>query len=185
MLKKGLYLLFISLTLTILSACQALDFVNELFDQAESSLEDSSNQATEEVENIAELKNTEQFKKGALEHILEGELNHKNQAVGFHYDQLPTKKGEIIAGTKSAENKHGVYEAEVKVSGVEKTSNRGRSTFFPDKWSTQQVIDAINEAYDNRTFISGNTYEGLTADGMQIRMYLDQKDLIISAFPVY
>lgn len=134
---------------------------------------------------IEELQHVEYFRNGALEHILEGELNRHGQAVGYHYDQLPTKKGEIKSGTKSDLNEFGVYQAKVTVSGVEKTSNRGMSTFFPDEWDTQHVIDAINEAYDNRIFISGNAYEGLTDEGIIIHMYLDNNDKIISAFPIY
>ncbi len=68
---------------------------------------------------------------------------------------------------------------------VEKTSNEGNSTFFPDDWDTQEVVDAINEAYENRIFITGNTYEGLTDEGMMIRMYLNDQNKIISAFPIY
>src|SRR5690625_3845570 len=113
-----------------------------------------------EVTLMSELKRTDYFRPGALEHILEGELNRKGQAVGFHYDQLPTKKGEIIDGTKTNPNDYGVYEAKITVEGVEKTSNRGISSFFPDTWDTQDVVDAINEAYEMKQFISGNTYEG-------------------------
>jgi len=134
---------------------------------------------------ISELEQIENFRDGALEHILEGEINQKGQAVGFHYNQLPTKKGEIIEKTKTMPNDVGVYEAEVIVSGVEKQSNQGKSTFFPDEWDTQEVIDAINEAYEEKVLISGNTYEGLTSEGIVIRMYLDQNGKIISAFPIY
>lgn len=157
-------------------------------DMIEDLLSDTSEQsgtASGDVTAIDALTHTGYFRTGALEHILEGELNQKGQAVGFHYDQLPTKKGEIIEGTKTTDNEYGVYEAEVAVEGVDKTSNRGRSTFFPDAWDTQDVVDAINEVYDVRTFISGNTYEGLTEEGLLIRMYLDGQDRIISAFPVY
>lgn len=134
---------------------------------------------------IDELVRTDYFRPGALAHILEGEINSKGQAVGFHYDRLPTKKGEIISGTETDEDMNGVYEAEVKVQDVKKTGNKGKSTFFPDEWNTQEVVDAINEAYEARVFISGNTYEGLTGEDVIIRMYLDQNDKIISAFPVY
>lgn len=134
---------------------------------------------------IEDLVQTDNFREGALAHILEGEINGKGQAVGFHYDRLPTKKGEIIAGTETEKDKFGVYEAEVKVNKIEKKSNNGKSTFFPEEWNTQEVVDAINEAYEARTFISGNTYEGLTVEGIIIRMYLDHNNKIISAFPVY
>lgn len=149
-------------------------------------LEDTnSSDAITEVTPIEGLDDTDNFRPGALEHILEGELNRSGKAVGYHYDQLPSKKGEIIKGTETSPNEEGVYEAEVSVDGVTKESNRGRSTFFPDDWDTQDVVDAINEGYENRTFISGNTYEGLTEEGVLIRMYLDDQERIISAFPVY
>ena len=49
----------------------------------------------------------------------------------------------------------------------------------------QEVIDAINEAYDNRVFIEGtrNTYIGYAKNGLEIEMYIDAKGKIISAFP--
>lgn len=163
---------FITILMIIFSACSEINTV-----QNESELN--------EVTPISELENISYFQFGALEHILEGELNRKGKAVGFHYDRLPTKKGEIIEGTKTEENELGVYEAKVKVEGVRKTSNQGYSTFFPDDWDTQDVIDAINEAYENRVHVTGNTYEGLTKDGMIIRMYLNEEEKIISAFPIY
>src|SRR5699024_4377995 len=146
---------------------------------------DHNNDKEVAITSISDLENTDYFREGALEHILEGELNGRGQAVGFHYDGLASKKGEIIQGTRTDENEHGVFEAEVSVEGVKKESNRGRSSFFPDDWSAQDVIDSINEAYDSKEFLTGNTYEGLTDTGVVIRMYLDNKDKIISAFPVY
>ncbi len=151
-------------------------------------LEDSNTESDlheNDVTPLEELVQTDNFRPGALEHILEGELNRKGKAVGYHYDHLPSKKGKITEGTKTKPNQEGVYEAEVSVEGVNKESNNGQSSFFPDDWDTQDVVDAINEVYDHRTFISGNTYEGLTSEGVLIRMYIDEQERIISAFPVY
>lgn len=61
-----------------------------------------------------------------------------------------------------------------------------RSTFFPKHWNSQQVVDAINEAFDNKQLIRGtkNSYIGELSSGMQIEMYLDSATgKIISAFP--
>ena len=65
-----------------------------------------------------------------------------------------------------------------------KTANDGYSTFFPDAKSPQEVIDMINQAYDSKEFIEGtrNTYVGTTDNGMEITMFLDRNDKIISAF---
>lgn len=175
MMKKRLIIVAIFL-LTLLSSCALLDDVIDILAEDDHELN---------VTLIEDLQHIDYFRDGALEHILEGELNRKGQAVGFHYDNLPTKKGEIVSGTETDPNDYGVYEAKVTVNEIEKTSNRGLSTFFPDEWDTQEVIDAINEAYDNRTFVTGNTYEGLTEEGVIVHMYLDNNDKIISAFPIY
>lgn len=177
MIKKIIKLFFISFAMLFIVGCNVNDFIENVAETDQKELDS--------VTAIQDLKQTEYFRDGALEHILEGEINRKGQAVGFHFDRLPTKKGEIVEGTETDPNEFGVYEAKVIISDVEKTSNGGKSTFFPNDWDTQQVIDGINEAYDNKVYISGNTYEGLTADGMIIRMYLDQHEKIISAFPVY
>src|SRR5690625_689640 len=73
-----------------------------------------------EVLLIEDLVDIEHFRKGALEHILEGEINRNGEAVGFHYENLPTKKGEGIQGTRTDANEHGVYEAEIEVEGIKK-----------------------------------------------------------------
>lgn len=135
---------------------------------------------------IANLKNTQNFKDGALEHILEGEINKRGKAVGFHYEGLPSKKGIVLEGTKTIPNEFGVYTGNVKINGVPKVSNGGKSTFFPENWSAQEVVDAINEAFDNKKFVQGtmNTYRGKSLNGVKIEMYIENKtNKIISAFP--
>src|SRR5699024_11073718 len=83
---------------------------------------------------IEELEDIEHFRAVELPNIMEGELNKKGQDVGCQYDQLPTKKDEIVSGTETKPNEYGVNEAKIMVSDVEKKSNRGKSTFFPDEW---------------------------------------------------
>ena len=135
---------------------------------------------------IDNLKNVENFKSGALEHILEGQINATGKAVGFHYECMSTAKGKIIQGTESEPNKFGVYTAKVEVSGVPKAENGGYSSFFPKSWSAQDVVDGINQAYNNRVFKSGNEFYGYTSNEMKIEMYIDlNTKQIISAFPEY
>lgn len=176
-LKKTVILLF---SLCLLTACG----IQDIWDH-DNNTDDTSGSDTTGINSISDLRDTDNFRSGALAHILEGEINKHGDAVGFHYDGLPTKKGSVIQGTKTKPNEFGVYEAQVEVDGTVKTSNSGKSSLFPEDWNAQQVVDAINESYDEKTLITGNTYEGLTSDGMVIRMYLDQQNQIISAFPVY
>ena len=180
-MKKGIQMILITSVLALLTGCgDVFDFLLNDDTNNEQSMNDQRI-----ITPLDELTGTDIFQDGALEHILEGELNRKGSAVGYHYDHLPTKKGEIIQKTKTEEDSQGVYEAKVIVDGVEKTSNRGRSSFFPDDWDSQDVVNAIREAYEHREYLEGNTYEGLTKDGIIVQMYLNGNNEIISAFPVY
>ena len=49
------------------------------------------------VYNLDRLKHTEKFaSKDTIRHILEGEINKRGKAVGFHMENIPTKKGKVI-----------------------------------------------------------------------------------------
>lgn len=178
-IKKSLILLLSSLLIFTLYAC--------------SNTQSNSNTVTNEntqstITSIEQLTNTDNFRNGALEHILEGEVNKRGKAVGYHYEGLENTPGEVIEGTRSTPNEDGVYTAKVEVDGIAKTSNGGKSSFFPESWSAQDVVDNINEAYDNKIFIEGtdNTYRGECDEGVEIEMYIDNNSgKIISAFPIY
>ena len=137
--------------------------------------------AAEVVYDISKLNNTQNFQAGGLAHILEGELNKKGDAVGFHYEGMPNQKGRVIPGTEKGPNAQGVYTAKVEVAGVRKNSF---SSFFPKDWTPQQIVDAINEAYENRQLISGDKYSGISSSGIEIHMYLN-KNKITTAFPIF
>ena len=138
------------------------------------------------LDDLANLKHTENFTEKSLSHIFEGDLNRRGQSGGYHYDMVEGTSGSIIEGTKGPTlNDVGVYEARVEVDGIPKKANEGYSTFFPDHMSPQEVVDTINEAYETRQFKikTRNTYEGFSKNGMKITMYLDSDKKIISAYP--
>lgn len=147
--------------------------------------ENYSSQKNNEIESVDDLKQTENFRKHALAHIFEGEINRKGQAVGFHYEGFPTAKGKVINDSRTKENKVGVYEARVEISDIEKLSNQGKSSFFPNEFDAQKIVEEINIAYELKEHITGNTYEGLSNEEIVIRMYLDDRNKIISAYPIY
>ena len=138
------------------------------------------------MDDLAKLQYTETFTEKSLIHIFEGDINRKGRAGGYHYDMVEGTSGSIIEGTKSpALNDAGVYEAKVKVNGTLKKANGGKSTFFPDHMSPQEVVDTINEAYSNKVLSNGNEYIGKSSNGLKIGMYIRQSDgKIISAFPM-
>lgn len=138
------------------------------------------------LDDLANLKHTENFTEKSLSHIFEGDLNRRGQSGGYHYDMVEGTSGSIIEGTKGpALNDAGVYEARVEVDGIPKKANGGYSTFFPDHMSPQEVVDTINEAYSNKVLAYGNKYIGKSSNGLKIGMYIRKSDgKIISAFPM-
>ncbi len=151
--------------------------------------EASSETCTEKTEytlsDLDSLENTDIFINSAIKHIFNGTINKKGQATGYHYDGIEDSDGEIVEGTKSEPDSDGIYKAQVEVNGIAKSGNRGYSSFYPEDMSPQEVIDAINEAYEDREHYTGNVYAGESDGGILIEMYLTDDDKIISAFPVY
>ena len=137
------------------------------------------------MDDVKALKRTNIFADNAIEHIFDGTINSKGKATGYHYDNIDGSKGSIIPGTASKPDKNGVYTAKVEVSGVKKN---GFSSFYPDSWSPQQVVDAINEAYEDalsdKSNKQGDLWIGYAGD-LEIDMYLNNKKLITTAYPIY
>ena len=141
---------------------------------------------TYSMDDLANLKHTENFTEKSKIHIFEGDLNRRGQSGGYHYDMVEGTSGNIIEGTRGpALNDAGIYEAKIEVNGIPKKANGGYSTFFPDYMSPQEVVDTINEAYFNKVLAYGNTYIGKSHNGLKIGMYIRESDgKIISAFPM-
>lgn len=137
------------------------------------------------MQDIKKLRHTEIFAKGALEHIFDGTINKKGKATGYHYDKVEGSRGKILPGTRSKEDRHGVFTARVEVDGVQKN---GFSSFYPDEWTPQEVVDAINTAYKdalgNTSNPHGDLWIGYSGD-LEIDMYLTDQKKIITAYPIY
>jgi len=134
---------------------------------------------------VDKLTGTSNFAKNTLNHIFNGNINSKGKATGYHYNNISDSKGSIIEGTQSKTDKHGVFKAQVKVDGVKKN---GFSSFFPSDWSPQEVVDAINTAYDYALADSDNPEGELWigyCNDLEIDMYLNDSKKITTAFPVY
>lgn len=136
-------------------------------------------------EDLDKLENLENFRPSAINHIFDGEINKRGSANGYHYEGINDSRGAVVEDTKSDLDTNGVYEAKVTVDGIEKSGNDGKSTFFPEYMSPQEVVDSINEAYDNREKIYGNRYQGESKNGTRVEMCLDRDDKIITAYPIY
>ena len=142
-------------------------------------------EVTYTMADIKQLKNTGNFAKKTLEHIFDGTINSKGKATGYHYTKVTDSKGKIIDGTRSSVDENGVFTGKVEVSGVKKN---GFSSFYPESWTPQQVVDAINTAYDDAindpSNPKGELWIGYCGD-LEIDMYLDSNKKITTAFPIY
>lgn len=146
---------------------------------------DKTAKASYTMADIKQLKDTERFAKNALEHIFDGTINGKGKATGYHYTMVTDSKGKIIEGTRSDVDENGVFTGKVEVSGIKKN---GFSSFFPESWTPQQVVDAINAAYDDATENPNNPKGALWigwCGDLEIDMYLNSDKKITSAFPIY
>ena len=158
--------------------------------EKEKSILDSWNQNTSKskmynMDDLAKLQHTENFTEKSLIHIFEGDINRKGRAGGYHYDMVEGTSGSIIESTKGPVlNDAGIYEAKVEVNGTPKKANGGKSTFFPDHMSPQEVVDAINEAYSNKVLMEGSRYIGTSQNGISIEIILNSEGKIITAYPL-
>lgn len=153
--------------------------------KAESSKAESGTKSEYTMADIKKLNNVENFAKKTLEHIFDGTINSKGNATGYHYSKVTDSKGKIISGTESDKDEHGVFTAKVKVNGVKKN---GFSSFYPEDWSPQQVVDAINEAYNDALGDKSNPHGSLWigySGNLEIDMYLDNNKKITTAYPIY
>lgn len=137
------------------------------------------------MSDIKKLKNTDNFSRHGLEHIFDGTLNKKGKATGYHYSRVKDSKGQIINGTRGKKDENGVFTAKVEVDGVKK---EGFSSFYPEDWSPQDVVDAINTAYKDALADKQNPRGSLWighAGKLEIDMYLDDNRKILTAYPIH
>ncbi|MBP9479317.1 MAG: EndoU domain-containing protein [Sebaldella sp.] len=137
--------------------------------------------------NISMLNNIENFSSNVLDHIINGSPKNNGKITGYHVND--NGYGIIDKSTMLYDSSTGIYQATVYnvMTGKPKAGNGGVSTFFPDTWSNQQMVDAVNQAYVNKDRINtSNWWQAQSIDGVYIKMYinpLDQK--IESAFPTF
>ncbi|MGE7219250.1 EndoU domain-containing protein [Priestia koreensis] len=116
-----------------------------------------------------------------VEHVFHGQVNRRGRAVGYHHESM-MGGGEVLSITHPPVAR-GIYQAEITVNGRRKD---GISTFFPKDWDRVQVLNAINEAYENKQLLNrrSRSYVGTTSDGLKIKMYVNTEGKISTAFPL-
>ncbi|RAT97400.1 polymorphic toxin-type HINT domain-containing protein [Brevibacillus sp. Leaf182] len=131
------------------------------------------------------------FAPNARRHILEGEINEKGKAVGWHHE--PSSRTNRIVGSQTNPDSHGVYDGVVDIfNGTSYVRKEQTSSFFPKHWSADDVMTAIYEVYvdaipsikpSGTEFI--RKWEGRHSSGIKIEMWLDKDGRITTAYPIY
>ena len=156
----------------------------EVSENAESKTEEISEVSGYYMADISKLEDVDYFAKGTLEHIFDGTINKKGNATGYHYTMVLDSKGKIIEGTRSKEDENGVFTGNVEVDGIRKNAF---SSFYPESWTPQQVVNAINTAYDEAVANPDNPKNSLWIGhygDIEIDMYLDSNKKITTAYPI-
>ncbi len=122
-------------------------------------------------------------------HIFEGEINRRGLAVGYHHraNGKDARTARLVRVVSPA-NGQGVYVAKVEIrnpSGqwVSKSAN---SSFFPDRWSRNQVLSEIRGAFANSSNPSAEPWQGTSPSGIRISGYYNRNtNTINTAYPIY
>lgn len=183
---KKIAMLLVLLIITVLAGCGNAAPAGSSTAGNTGNHSTSTSTSTAANQTLGDLKNTQNFTKQALHHIFEGELNKRDKVVGYHYEGMASAKARVEDGTRSAPDKNGVYTGKVYIGNKLKDGNNGFSTFFPRSWTAQQVVDAINYAWENRRQRTGAQYTGKTKEGLSITFYADDRTgKIATAYPMY
>jgi hypothetical protein len=130
-----------------------------------------------------------------MPHILNGHMNKKGQAVGFHArpDGIDPP-GSRMTQQVGLKNPQDVYIGKVEIrdpatgNWVAKKANNGESTFFPDTMSPKEIEAAVRHAYADalRTgrVMPDGQFTGLSSYGFEIQGYV-RNDNLTTAFPKY
>lgn len=140
------------------------------------------------------------FNKANSKHLFGIEKTQKVRAsgdiearyAGFHHDKnwklVKNSKVKFLTEPKVDPKTGIVYVEKIAIEGVQLSPPK---TFFPAEWSRKKVIDKIVEASKNidasKTKIKGMRQEltGVTSEGMEVLMIIDENKTLVTAFPIF
>jgi hypothetical protein len=101
-------------------------------------------------------------------HVLKGEINGSGSAVGCHFKgALDDGIARIRPGATVTEGPNDMFKVHIDVKDVNGNwiPKTAQSSFFPRTWTEQKILTEIQNAFNNKTFVSGNTWKGLSSVG--------------------
>lgn len=124
-------------------------------------------------------------------HVFYGAINRSGKAVGYHH-RAGGKDPETARVTRIVDppNARGIYRARVEIydSRTRRWVAKGAtSTFFPDAWSREKVVEEIEGAFARKTQPKRDVpayWEGVSPSGVRIGGYSKGPGKISTAFPI-
>jgi hypothetical protein len=140
---------------------------------------------------IVNFNNTATF----IQHVILGDI-YGGKVLGVHHllglHSSNTKITKILSGP----DRHGIYEAEVIKRDSRHKNNpdikefriKRHSTFFPDNWSYENLLEECIYAFKNKIIESSDDYskkwQSITLSGVKVTIYTDILDNLKSMFPI-
>jgi len=104
----------------------------------------------------------------------------KGKPTGMHSSRWCPER--VVAVT-NAPNELGIWEGSIQLNCETKPSS-----FFPDHWNEKMIVDKVIESFfhikDVHSTIDALRIEGLTSEGMKIKIVLVNIGLISTTFPI-
>jgi Bacterial EndoU nuclease len=122
-------------------------------------------------------------------HIFQGEINRRGLAVGYHHrlNGKDSNNAKMVKIT-GLPNRQGVYIGRVEIrnpANGQWISKLSSSTFFPDQWSQEQVLNEIQGAFASANK-SKEPWQGTSPSGLKIEGYYNKStNTINTAYPIY
>ena len=120
-------------------------------------------------------------------HILNAEIKGKKVVGGHSIANGNIRVDKVV----KAPNANGVYEAKISVRDpnnpgkfLSKTNNNGKSTMFPDSWTSDRLKVEVDHAYKNRvphpdpSKASKGMWQGVTKSGVKVEGYSSPKTTV-------
>ena len=137
----------------------------------------------------ATIRVTDKITGKTVRHIFEGEINSSGRAVGCHHtNAINSGHSRLRPGEPITPGPDGLYRAKVDVKDANGNwiQKNAESTFFPDNWSKDRILEEISDAFRNPNKITiGNKWEAISPSGIKIGGYLDPHGNIATAFPIF
>jgi filamentous hemagglutinin len=123
-----------------------------------------------------------------IDHILNGQINSRGNAVGGHYLRDPDVKVNQWTGAPDVNGVRTGYISVRDPNTGKWIPKKAETTFFPEHWSKRQCELEVKNAFENShpvTINGQSMWEGKSSNGITMRGYYKVDGSGATGWPVY